>query len=122
LRTQLLGVRIRPKHEPGAAPALIADLEGRGRAPGRKRPSHVVTWIIEDQVKILNVAGGRESRTPGIGARVERLLGVVPRRLGHAPSGPLWQPKSAGRPPRRGVLHCAPARASGRLISPVPRT
>jgi hypothetical protein len=42
-------------------------------------------WIVEHKVRVLNVAGNRESRAPGIGARVERFLADVFRRLGHGP-------------------------------------
>jgi hypothetical protein len=38
-------------------------------------PSHVTKWIIENQIRVLNVAGNRESDEPGIGERVERFLG-----------------------------------------------
>jgi hypothetical protein len=37
-------------------------------------PSHVASWILENKVAILNVAGNRESDEPGIGGRVERFL------------------------------------------------
>ncbi|MGO9466851.1 MAG: YpsA SLOG family protein [Isosphaeraceae bacterium] len=46
-------------------------------------PSHVATWIVENQVKTLNVAGSREHEEPGIGDRVERFLGEVLTVLGH---------------------------------------
>jgi hypothetical protein len=35
------------------------------------------------KIKVLNVAGSRESKEPGIGERVERFLAAVLRRLGH---------------------------------------
>src|SRR5262249_29293923 len=47
----------RLKHEPGAAAALIADLETRGAAPGRKRllePAEKALTYLRDQAK-----GGR---------------------------------------------------------------
>jgi hypothetical protein len=47
-------------------------------------PSHVATWISENKIKTLNVAGNRETGEPGIGDRVERFLGQVLRLLGHA--------------------------------------
>jgi len=49
------------------------------------RPSHVVAWLREHNVRVVNVAGNRESKAPGIGDRVERFLGAVFRRLGHRP-------------------------------------
>jgi hypothetical protein len=47
------------------------------------QPSQVVVWIREHKIKVLNVAGDRESVNPGIGERVERFLAAVLRRLGH---------------------------------------
>ena len=47
-------------------------------------PSHVATWILENAVKTLNVAGNREFEEPGIGDRVERFLIDVLGELGHA--------------------------------------
>lgn len=46
-------------------------------------PSHVATWIIENAIETLNVAGNREHEEPGIGDRVERFLGEVLQQLGH---------------------------------------
>ena len=46
-------------------------------------PAHVATWIAENQIKTLNVAGNREGEEPGIGDRVERFLGEVLQQLGH---------------------------------------
>jgi len=46
-------------------------------------PSHVAAWILQNQVKSLNVAGNREDEEPGIGDRVERFLGDVLKALGH---------------------------------------
>jgi hypothetical protein len=54
---------------------------------------HVAEWIVENKVRVLNVAGNRESRAPGIGDRIERFLADVFRRLGHRPIGtPLPSP------------------------------
>ena len=50
-------------------------------------PSHVATWITENQIRTLNVAGNREAEEPGIGDRVERFLGEVLQLLGHRPRG-----------------------------------
>ena len=52
---------------------------------GFTRPSHVVEWIVAHKIRVLNVAGNRKSKTPGIGDRVERFLADVVRRLGHRP-------------------------------------
>ena len=46
-------------------------------------PAQVATWIVAGKVRILNVAGNRESDEPGIGDRVERFLGQVLETLGH---------------------------------------
>jgi hypothetical protein len=46
-------------------------------------PAQVATWIAENQVRTLNVAGNREGEEPGIEARVERFLGAVLQQLGH---------------------------------------
>ncbi len=44
--------------------------------------SDVTQWLRNHpQIQVLNVAGNRESKNPGIGARVERFLTVVFRRL-----------------------------------------
>jgi hypothetical protein len=50
------------------------------------RPSHVATWISENQIEVRNVAGNRvRSKAPGHGDRGERFLAAVLRRLGHEP-------------------------------------
>jgi Circularly permutated YpsA SLOG family len=46
-------------------------------------PSHVATWIQENKIRTLNVAGNQEEEEPGIGDRVERFLGEALERLGH---------------------------------------
>src|SRR5262249_38790424 len=51
---------------------------------GITRPSDAVGFIRAKGVLVLNVAGNRESEKPGIGARVERFMRDVFRRLGHA--------------------------------------
>jgi hypothetical protein len=48
---------------------------------GITRPSEVAAWIVETGVKVLIVAGNRESVSPGIGERVEAFMGRVFRRL-----------------------------------------
>lgn len=74
---------------PGAKATLNA-CRGIGRpvklvVPGRDvRPSDVAAWITGGRYKTLNVAGNRESKAPGIGAKVERFMAEVLRQLGHA--------------------------------------
>jgi hypothetical protein len=40
-----------------------------------------VAWIEAEEIRVLNIAGSRESRTPGIGEKVERFLAEFFRRL-----------------------------------------
>jgi hypothetical protein len=47
------------------------------------QPAHVATWIVENRVRTLNVAGNRETDEPGIGDRAERFLGQILQQLGH---------------------------------------
>jgi hypothetical protein len=49
-------------------------------------PSHVANWIVQNQIRILNVSGNREAEEPGIGDQVERFLGQVLQQLGHEPA------------------------------------
>lgn len=42
----------------------------------------VAAWILAEEVRVLNVAGNRESTEPGIGERGERFLVAVFGRLG----------------------------------------
>jgi hypothetical protein len=49
---------------------------------GAGRPSEVAGWIGEKGIRVLNVAGNRESKDRGIGARVERFMGRAFARLG----------------------------------------
>jgi hypothetical protein len=44
-------------------------------------PEHLVAWIAGHTIRTLNVAGNRESDEPGIGGRVEGLLGQVFKQL-----------------------------------------
>jgi nucleotide-binding universal stress UspA family protein len=46
-------------------------------------PSQVASWITENRIRTLNVAGNREGDEHGIGDRVERFLGEVLQQLGH---------------------------------------
>jgi hypothetical protein len=48
---------------------------------GLTRPSDVAAWIEAEEVRVLNVAGNRESTEPGIGERVERFLAAVFRQI-----------------------------------------
>jgi hypothetical protein len=48
----------------------------------------VVAWIRENDIKVLNVAGNRESKSPGIGLRVELFLGRVFRQLAEGTQSP----------------------------------
>ena len=47
----------------------------------------IVDWLDNNDVNALNVAGHRESVCPGIGARVERFMLDLLRRLGHVAVG-----------------------------------
>ena len=46
-------------------------------------PAKIVDWIRSSGIRVLNVAGNRESKSPGIGEWAERLLCDVFRMLGH---------------------------------------
>jgi hypothetical protein len=47
------------------------------------RPSDIVRWISLHKIRVLNIAGNRESKAPGIGLRVqaflERLFAITQR-------------------------------------------
>jgi hypothetical protein len=64
---------------------LLAFFEGKALVhvqDGLTKPSHVVAFLREfKHVKPLMIGGNRESKSPGIGDRVERFLAVVFRRL-----------------------------------------
>jgi Circularly permutated YpsA SLOG family len=47
----------------------------------KEKPSSVVRWIRMNSFKSLNCAGNRESSNPGIGARTERFMLAVLRKL-----------------------------------------
>jgi hypothetical protein len=51
------------------------------------RPSDMAAWLAKKRVRVLNVAGIRESVSPGVGARVEAFLAEVFRRLADDNSG-----------------------------------
>jgi Circularly permutated YpsA SLOG family len=48
---------------------------------GFTEPSDVANWIEAQAIRVLNVAGNRESTEPGIGDWVERFLVVTFRQL-----------------------------------------
>lgn len=48
---------------------------------GRTTPRDAAEWIRANGIAVLNVAGNRESSSPGIGDRVERFLAAVFRIL-----------------------------------------
>jgi Circularly permutated YpsA SLOG family len=48
-------------------------------------PSQVAAWLDQSHIRILNIAGNRESIAPGIGQSVERFLTQLFRQLGHMP-------------------------------------
>jgi hypothetical protein len=51
--------------------------------------SRVAAWIADQNIRALNVAGDRESRTPGIEAKVEAFLAEVFREVRESvPGGP----------------------------------
>lgn len=55
-------------------PCLVVDLDAvSGAAPDSK----VLTWLRREDVRVLNVAGPRESSCPGIAARAEALIGAL---------------------------------------------
>ncbi len=53
-----------------AKPVLIVEA-------GKTTPRGVIDWIRANNVSTLNVAGNRESRNPGLSARVQRFLHAV---------------------------------------------
>jgi hypothetical protein len=57
--------------------------------PGKGiKPLDVAERIVSRRAKVLNVAGGRESRNPGIGERAESFLVAVFRRVLELPEEP----------------------------------
>ena len=46
-------------------------------------PSHIAAWIVENNIRTLNVTGNREEEEPGIGDCVEQFLGEILQQLGH---------------------------------------
>jgi hypothetical protein len=46
-------------------------------------PSHVATWVAENKVRTMSVAGNAEAEESGIGDRVERFFGQGLQQLEH---------------------------------------
>jgi predicted Rossmann-fold nucleotide-binding protein len=46
---------------------------------------HVTEWMETNRIRVLNVAGNRESNNPGLGAGVEEFLGRLFRGLSELP-------------------------------------
>jgi hypothetical protein len=44
--------------------------------------SQIAQWIGFNKIRVLNVAGNRESKAPRIGLRAELFLGIVFKMLG----------------------------------------
>ncbi|AMV41056.1 YpsA SLOG family protein [Planctomyces sp. SH-PL62] len=66
--------------------ATLAAAEAHGRTwmvgtLGLTTVGHVVEWLDVHPIAVLNIAGNRESRCPGIGDRAERFLTALFRRL-----------------------------------------
>ncbi len=60
-------------------PALLVSAHYAGAVFGNHavQPADVdlvVLWLLTNQIRVLNVAGNRESRTPGIGVAAEKFL------------------------------------------------
>jgi hypothetical protein len=78
---------------PGAR-VLIGDCRLLGKPCSRvatalTRPSVTVAFLRSyPHIKVLLVAGNRESTSPGVGERTERFLAMVFRGLGHTPPAP----------------------------------
>ena len=54
---------------------------------GIATPGEVRDWIVAQGIRTLNVVGDRASGAPDLGAKVERFLEAVFRRLGHRAAG-----------------------------------
>ena len=63
-----LTLRLAQRH---GKPCLVADLD---QAP---EPETIRRWIAKHKVKVLNVAGPRESQSPGIAAQAGEFLRVL---------------------------------------------
>lgn len=54
-------------------PCLWVNIED-GKLPSDKSPMHVRLWLIRHKVGVLNVAGNRESKNPGIKELTKQFL------------------------------------------------
>jgi len=59
-------------------PLMLIDV----RSPSETAVDDVVKWLNENKIQTLNVAGNRESKSPGVGAFVETFLIEVFKKLG----------------------------------------
>lgn len=50
--------------------------------PRKDHVERVVSWILKEKIEVLNVAGPRESRFPGIGGISRKFLRKLFKRLG----------------------------------------
>jgi hypothetical protein len=66
-------------------PAFVVEL--REENPPSEPPARLVDWIRAHAPSTVLVAGNRESKAPGIGARVEAYLAEVFRHFGPADRG-----------------------------------
>jgi Circularly permutated YpsA SLOG family len=69
-----------------AARATLAECRKAGKpwldvVPGSTDPSTVAAWVVDQGIRVLNVAGNRESSSSGIGEQAERFLGNVFARI-----------------------------------------
>ncbi|NIL97875.1 MAG: molybdenum cofactor carrier [Planctomycetales bacterium] len=62
-------------------PLLVIDLKQASRKP-HSGVDEVVTWLSDHKVRVLNVAGPRESQQPGIAAESKAFLLCVLNRAG----------------------------------------
>lgn len=61
---------IQPAHKIGK-PVLHVDLEARDR---ESAATFVRTWLLENEITVLNVAGSSASKAPGLAEEVCRVL------------------------------------------------
>ena len=76
------------QHGLGGRKGHVGGMRGSGKPvflvePHRSiLPSDAVQWLRNHpRIQVLNIAGIRESKNPGIGERVERFLTVVFKRV-----------------------------------------
>ena len=70
-RGTALTLKLARKH---AKPLFIVDLEQAAVDAAAER---IWEWGVENRIKVLNVAGSRESKHPGIGGIVQAVIGRV---------------------------------------------